>query len=1136
MNDLDDDVLADRLGRIADEFTEALHRGERPDVEDYVRRHPEIASLLREVLPTLQVMRLPGACTFPLGVPADAAMPEVLGDYRLLREIGRGGMGIVYEAEQVSLKRRVALKVLAIHPALEMRYLARFEREAKTAAQLHHTNIVPVFAVGCAQGTHFYAMQLIDGQSLDHLLNAMRGRLTSAASLSRVHEEQAQQFAEPLCSTSGRVPSADGSRASVACGGYFHAVARMGLQVAEALDYAHQRGVVHRDIKPSNLILDDAGIVWVTDFGLVKYLDGSDGDNLTRTGDVLGTARYMSPEQALPKRGAVDPRSDLYSLGVTLYELLTLRPAFDGADPATLLRQIVDEEPPAPRQLHRAVPRDLETIVLRAMAKDPPSRYRTAAAVAADLRRYLAGEPIRARPRGMVEKVWRWTKRRPTAAALLAVIVLAVVGFIAEALRSNAELRAANERTHQRALEAEERERIGRRHRYAANIRLALGEWDRGHVDLVHDLLEEELPQPGYQDLRGFEWHYLWRLSHRERRSWPGHAHAISAVRFAGRNQFLATASYDRTIQLWEPATGRSLRKLTGHKGAITALVVAPNGRALASASQDRTLRLWDVETGKAQELRGHGGPVQAVAFSPDGRTLASGGADGSVCLWDVERRNALRTLAGHSGTVWAVAFSPDGRTLASGGADHSIRLWPVSADTDAVVLNGHGGDVRALAFAPGGQVLASGSGDQAVKLWDLNARKASATLKGHTDPVSIVAFSPDGRTLASGGGAPMPLDTAPPPAKSQATQLRGRASELVLWDVSTGQQRVSLRGHTGAIFGAAFSPDGGTLASGGEDRKVILWDVASVEARTVLPGCGDEVNSLAISPSDHILLTGGDDKTIRLWDLASGRELVCLRAGEKVKAVAWSPRGACFATGGEGNAVQIWDAGTYRELALLKGHHWPVRSLVFSPDGATLASVAGDVKKPPVPGEVRLWNVADGQERARLTGHTDAVRSVAYSPDGRTLATGSDDKSVKLWDAATGQERLTIDRLPYSVRSVAFSPDGATLAIACGGVWDAHEPGEVKLWDVPTRRERAALRGHRAAVMVVAFAPDGLTLATGSTDGTVKLWDPEIGQVRAVLEGHQGQVRSVAFAPDGKVLATADSDGLVRLWFGPRR
>jgi len=1096
---LDDDALAELLGRLADEFTERLQRGEQPDVEEYARRHPAAADVLRQVLPALAAC---GAAPPP---------PATIGDYRIVREVGRGGMGIVYEAEQISFPRRVALKVLPAGPALGPGRLARFQREARTAAQLHHTNIVPVYGASSAHGVHYYAMQFIDGQGLDEVLRALRAQANA------------------------RLPLTLGRGLEASARGYWHEVARIGAQVADALDYAHQRKVVHRDVKPSNLLLDGAGTVWVTDFGLVKCLD-DDGD-LTHSGDVLGTARYMSPEQALGRRNAIDGRSDLYSLGATLYELLTLRPVCTAADQPTILQQIAFEEPPAPRTLNAAVPRDLETIVLKAMAKDPRSRYPNAAALARDLRHYLAGEAIQARPPGALERLAKWARKRPAAAALLIVSVAAVLAFVVQISWSNAELRLANAREReraveahearqqerQRALEAEQRERIARRHLYAAQMNMIQQAWERGHVARVRTLLESQLPAAGQEDLRGFEWFYYARLSHRDRFALPGHMHAVAATAVSPDGRTLATGSYDRTIALWDLPSGKRRATLPGHHGWVTALVFTKDG-ALISGGDDGALRTWREAMPQAPIFCGS--PVVALALAPDG-TLAAGCHDGTIRLYADRARPPQAVLAAHAGQVLALAFSPDGMTLASGGTDGVVYLWDVMTRQVRDSLTAHGGGVRSVAFAPDGTLLASGSDDETVRLWDALNGSERAVLRGHTDSVGGVVFAPDSQTLASVSGAPF-RTSRPNDLFVRQTTPRAKPGEVKLWNVQTHLERATLKGHTGPVFAAAFTPDGRTLITGSDDATAIAWDVAGPEQAT-LPGHTLEINALAFAPDGATLATVSDDRRLMLWDVAGGREkLTRTEPRSNLKFVVYSPDGKLLALGGGDHDIKLWDAATCADVATLTGHRRTIRAIAFSPDGRTLATAAGDVEGAvkPVAGEIKLWDVASRTQRLGFAGHPLAVRSVAFSPDGKLLASGSDDRTVKLWDGHSGQELATLTGHAFAVRYVAFSADGRTLA-------SASNDRTVKLWDVATRTERAVLRGHRSAVMIVVYAPDGQSIATGSADGTVKLWDAVTGQERAVLEGHRGGIRAVAFRPDGRLLATGDNEPRVKLWYG---
>jgi serine/threonine protein kinase len=472
-----DPSCADPFGAIADEFLEAFRQGKRPSVEEFVRRYPEQAAVIRDMLSALVLMEKAKAPDDPgprrPAAAAVAAPLQQLGDYQLLREVGRGGMGVVYEAQQLSLGRHVAIKVLPSHALLDPRQLARFQREARSAARLHHTNIVPVFGIGEQDGLHYYVMQFIQGLGLDLVLGELRRLRQPRGPQTPTQGEEAArrsdaspdlsaadvarslltgEFRRPgpssAVTTAPREPAAAadlaaappraadtsatihlpgqsaGSTLSETGSQYWQSVARVGMQVADALAHASSQGVLHRDIKPSNLLLDDTGNVWVTDFGLAK---AEDGDNLTDTGDVVGTLRYMAPERF---NGQGDIRSDTYSLGLTLYELLTLRPAFDEADRNRLVKQVMHGEPTRPRKLNRAVPRDLETVVLKAIARDPAQRYQSPAEMADDLKRFVEDRPVRARRISEGERLWRWCHRNPLPASLLAGIVLVfLIGF-----------------------------------------------------------------------------------------------------------------------------------------------------------------------------------------------------------------------------------------------------------------------------------------------------------------------------------------------------------------------------------------------------------------------------------------------------------------------------------------------------------------------------------------------------------------------------------------------------------------------------------------------------------------------------------------------------------------------------------
>ena len=664
----------------------------------------------------------------------------------------------------------------------------------------------------------------------------------------------------------------------------------------------------------------------------------------------------------------------------------------------------------------------------------------------------------------------------------------------AEAEKQREEAVSQREFADEQRNRAEQQEQANRRLLYTAHMPLAQQAYEDTDIQAMEGLLNSHVPKAGQEDLRGFEWYYLWRLIHSgqiiSRRNG-----AVYSVAFSPDDTTLAIGGEDQTVTLWDLKTRyeRAAFKMPG--GVIYSLAFSPNGKTLAVAS-GQTVELRDAATNqKTATLLGHTDAVRSVVFSRDGKLLATGSNDGTVILWDLNKGQAQNTLKGHRGFVGSVAFSPDGKRLATASYDNSAKLWDVATGVEVATLTGHNDVVYCLAFSPDGRRMITGGKD--IRVWDVATHQRLAILKGHRSIVQCLMFSPDGKILAAAG-----MDNV-----------------VILWDVATQQELTTFKGHTTTIWSLAFSNDGKTLATGSQDHTARLWDVGSGREEQAYWRDRRGFKPLRFSPDGQILaMRSEDEKTLKLYDVIRRQELGIfkVRVSTISTSVAISTQERTVAVGIDDNSVILWNADARKRLPTLKGHGGSISAVAFSPDGKTLATGSYDQT-------AKLWDVATGRLLTTFTGHKGAIKVIEFSKNGRTLVTGALD-IVKVWDVTTGRQTVTLLGHLKPVWASAFSPDGKTLATVS-------DDETVKLWDVAIGQELATFKAHKMTVISVAFSPDGKRIATGSADNTVKLWDLVTGQSLITLKAHTSAVTSVVFSADGKTLGSISLGGNVRLW-----
>jgi WD40 repeat protein/serine/threonine protein kinase len=1012
------------------------------------------------------------------------------GDYELLEEIARGGMGIVYRARQTSLNRIVALKMILTGQFASDSEVKRFLAEAEAAAQLNHPNIVPIYEVDELNGRHFFTMRFIEGGTLTARIGTQKPRLPNEAAVSLL------------------------------------------AKVCRAVHFAHQRGILHRDLKPGNILLDTAGEPHVSDFGLAKWLEAT--SQVTLSGAVLGSPSYMAPEQAAGKPSQVTIAADVYSLGAILYEILTSRPPFQADTPLATLKEVVEREPKRPSSVNLRADRDLETICLKCLEKEPSRRYGSAEALAEDLERWLRHEPIHARAVGRISRLAKWSRRNPGTATLLMVASLAILAFLigqtiasVRLNRANTEVRATNTRLSTSLYElrwrrADEASRSGQHDEAIAWLCSFLRENPSDSVAAARLL--------SLLSSCNFPVMLLPPLIHEA---------SVNAMDFGQAGEHLATITSDGTARVWNVQSGQTELEIS-NAARLTHCVLCGEDRVVLTISAESKATLWDLKSRQ---------PIKEISLGPlaeysggrsvlptaDRRLMAINTRSNVVALLDIESgawRASPLTLPTE---IERFALSEDGRFLATASRSE-VQLWDAVSNRALFAPIELTAPPSSFRFSEDGHWLACLSGSKiqvmntvtGVREREFHAETPGIAFVGNEE--SLITFRLNDPSLrvfnyrtGQDCGSPFgqaQFDWIKCPSLAALLFSQPNSDRMTLLDGTTGRPRVEPFFHDGWILNAKLHPAGRIAATASQDRTVRVWSVEMEKAEPITLQADGPVLEAAWSPvGDRILSASSSENgaELRLWDARSGAALIPPWRGQGFYVGKWAPDGTRFATVSQDSTARIWDGKTGEPLSPPLVHGAPLDHCNFSPDGSLLATACGDLT-------VRLWEGHNGKAIGAPLLHSGVPLKVSFNPDGRRLATSCVDGTIRVWSVPDGALLLGPLRHDGTCWVAAFSPDNRLLV-------SASSDGTVRLWDAATGRPVLPPLRHEGPVLWAAFSPDGRALATSTDSGIARVWETATGHLHSEPMRHPGRVWTVKWNSDGRFLATICTDGAARIW-----